>query len=273
MHTYAKRAWFFAVVSAGAIASSASCGGRLGVDAPDEHPEAPDSGVRVPPDTGTLYPPYDSGEPWRDDTSIAPPWDDTGTFPPYDSGAWPPYDSGTWPPYDSGTWPPYETGYDTGYAPWDTYYDSGTPVVWPPDGGVDAYPAPDSTGLSKFDRLKTDLVGTWRGPRTDPWEPAEIVEVRFEASGHFSSHCVTTAGWRPCTVFYYASDVDSPDKHYEVYDLHADGRGIGRIWFTAGSAWDPLDFIDIDGSGEHLKFEYSNRGYGPLVFDLTRVGP
>jgi hypothetical protein len=160
--------------------------------------------------------------------------------------------------------------------------DYATPPTAIPDGSSWQAPfgappsAPDSSlpPAPLFDWMRRAIVGDWIGTRTNPWDPPATVRIHFDASQSYTAHCVDAN----CSVWHYGIDDDLPNKQYQLYDLHADGTGLGRI-FVAFSATDALegrmDSITISADQQSLSFnfypDWLGRTIGPVHFDLTRT--
>ncbi len=79
------------------------------------------------------------------------------------------------------------------------------------------------------------------------------------------------------SAFYYGSDLNSDVKTYEIYDIAANGKGIGRI--KIGSQDSNMNWYTTDGTltnvtfnnPNNMTFEFWEGGeYGPVKFTLTR---
>lgn len=121
-------------------------------------------------------------------------------------------------------------------------------------------------------RLRQGVLGTWKGTVTTPWQPPYAVTITFEADGHYSAHCVQLDV--SCRAFYWGSDLDTPEKRYDIQDVRADGKGTAEIliWFDPGNVnHGQLRSIDLSADGNTLTFEAWKDSYGPLKFALTRA--
>jgi hypothetical protein len=156
--------------------------------------------------------------------------------------------------------------------------DSGADAVAPDTGEDVAQDVVAQDATTPFERLKQGIVGDWIGTRTDPWDPAAIVRVHFDASGTYTAHCVPATS-SEC-AFHYESDDDLPNKTYDVYDLHMDGTGIARLFVVFPN--DPnnpgqgtMDSIVLDATGSALTFDFYpswlNSKIGPIHFTLNRA--
>jgi hypothetical protein len=126
---------------------------------------------------------------------------------------------------------------------------------------------------SEFERIRKGIVGTWIGRHSDPWGEPFLVEITFEADGHYSGHCAQASCRAP--VFYYGIDDDSPLKTYELRDVLANGRasGVIGILFALNGVPEVRDLrqVFVSQDLQSLTFEFWNGIYGPVVFDLRRV--
>jgi len=120
-------------------------------------------------------------------------------------------------------------------------------------------------------RLRRGIVGTWLGVQTNPWSDVPCsTKIQFEANGHYSAHSPNES----CTVFYYGSNDDSPEKRYSIDDVLANGEGHAEIeiWFSPGlTNRGELRRLFLSEDENELRFEAWKTGYGPLVFTLKRV--
>jgi len=122
-----------------------------------------------------------------------------------------------------------------------------------------------------FARARYGMVATWTGTATSPWVAPYTVEIAFAADGTYDAHTVDRSGVSyAVTPFYYGADPVSGT--YELVDLHANGEASGKISIDPAQSADPLDAIRFNDDLTHLRFEYSHRGYGPIVYELD-CGP
>ncbi|MFN0029346.1 MAG: hypothetical protein ACKV2O_19495 [Acidimicrobiales bacterium] len=123
------------------------------------------------------------------------------------------------------------------------------------------------------------IVGRWTGPVTVPpmWGPITDFQVEFRADGTYSVSSSSGPG------FYYGSNLDDPNKVYAVTGSYPDGQpGSGTLRITWGNPNLPnpqtvgdLTQVRFSDNSDQLHLEFwstwSGR-YGPIVYDLTRVG-
>jgi hypothetical protein len=118
-------------------------------------------------------------------------------------------------------------------------------------------------------RLRKGVLGTWVGTQTNPWQPPCATTMTFGSDGVYTAHSPGDG----CGVFYYGTNDDSPEKTYDLNDIHADGQGSGSlaIYFGPGNTnLGVLDHIVLSDDENQLSFECRKDGYGPLIFSLTR---
>jgi hypothetical protein len=121
----------------------------------------------------------------------------------------------------------------------------------------------------QFIRIRNGMVGTWVGVQSNPWFEDCPTTLTFEANGHYSAH----SPGEGCTVFYYGTNNDSPEKTYELADVLANGEGWGEIeiYFEPGNTnRGELRHVVLSADGNGLTFESWKDGYGPVVFTLER---
>jgi hypothetical protein len=140
------------------------------------------------------------------------------------------------------------------------------------DGTYDACVCADagSWEQQQFARIKQGMVGTWIGTQTNPWDEGCPTTLTFEANGHYSGHSPADT----CVVFNYGTNDDSPEKTYQLTDVHATGEGWGeiQIYFSPGDTnQGELRHVALSPDGNLLNFECWKGEYGPLVFSLKRL--
>jgi hypothetical protein len=100
--------------------------------------------------------------------------------------------------------------------------------------------------------------------------------ARFEADGHYSAQC---DAHECCVAFYYGTDDDTDIKVYELNAIGLDGViGLIDIAFQYGPgiydlpAWQgELHRVNLDATGNRLRFDFSERMRDPISFDLART--
>lgn len=141
------------------------------------------------------------------------------------------------------------------------------------DGTLGCCRCSDSTARERFDCLADGMVGLWQGTVTTPWGPAYRAQLELRADGTYATTCSGECN----ATFYYGTDGDGDGRRYELLDLTADERGVGRlrVAFRGGARqWGSLEAADLSADENRLRFEFWNvwaRGrYGPVELDLTR---
>jgi hypothetical protein len=144
------------------------------------------------------------------------------------------------------------------------------------DSGVDAAPRPaDASDALAW--MRQAMVGTWRGVRTDPWDPPAEVVIHFDASGTYSAHCANPP-FDGC-VWHYGTDRDMPTKTYELVSVNGNGVGTGSIMITfqpTEALKGSLDAVGIDPTATEMTLDFYPTWLGqlgPVHFALTRVVP
>ncbi len=157
--------------------------------------------------------------------------------------------------------------------------DGGTSVDATPlfDSSIDVLQPADDAATT-YEWLRGAMVGTWRGVRTDPWEPPADVLIHLDAAGRYTAHCTDQQASDPC-VWHYGTDQDLPGKTYELVTLTGNGKGSGRI-LIAFSATETrtgaFDSLVVDPTGMTMTFDFYPAwlgALGPVHFTLTRVLP
>jgi hypothetical protein len=150
-------------------------------------------------------------------------------------------------------------------------------------------PAPEAAAASppsvdprseELQRLKKEIIGTWRGEMTQPNAPAPHVEITFKPESPLSAHCVWPAdaglarypdgGIPECRVFGWLFNEPSPELTYDLVDVLADHTAIGRLTSAHGREVE-MRKVTIDPGGTRLTFEISDRQSLPLKYELTRA--
>jgi hypothetical protein len=128
-----------------------------------------------------------------------------------------------------------------------------------------------------LDFIKQSMTGHWQGIVTTPWKQPYSVDIIFEANGHYSAHCLNPSDGCE-TAFYWGKDYESPAKKYSIYDVDANGNGLGKltVMFLGGNTQTgSLDKIFISESKDHLTFDFysdwKDSVYGPVHFELDRT--
>jgi len=128
---------------------------------------------------------------------------------------------------------------------------------------------PDDGDLLAWARY--GMVATWRGTATTPWVPPYTVEIAFAADGTYDAHTVDHSSVSyPVPPLYYGDDPVS--GVFELVDLHSNGEFSGKISIDPTQSADSFDAVRFNEDLTHLHFEYSHRGYGPIVYELD-CGP
>ncbi len=128
----------------------------------------------------------------------------------------------------------------------------------------------DSGLLAQHQRL---LVGTWEGVVETPWTSPSAVAMVFRSNGSYSA--VNLEGG---SALYYGTDEDHPSKVWELVDIRANGSSQGDITIYFGSSGsqnrEMIDKVQFDEHGWIVSFEvWTRSGYGPIEFQLRRIGP
>lgn len=134
---------------------------------------------------------------------------------------------------------------------------------------------PQPTEPEQLACLDRGVVGTWQGVVTTPWQPPYRVQLILRADGSYASTCLEP----DCVVFYYGEDGDRQGREHDLFDVRADGRGVGRfsvVWSNGGRQLGDLDNLRLDASEQTLDFDFWNSWgggrRGPIQFSLQRQG-
>lgn len=116
------------------------------------------------------------------------------------------------------------------------------------------------------------MVGTWTGTMTCPWQAPIAVSFTFRADGTYSSKA-DVEGTGP--ALYYGSDLDSPLKTYNVYDVSQTERKFGlcrlTVYFQGSETTVEEELQDLTVTGTTLGFQFLHLGkYGPVSVQLSR---
>jgi hypothetical protein len=156
----------------------------------------------------------------------------------------------------------------------------------PGGGGAATTPAASELGPRPNDRdgryawMKTAIVGTWRGTRSNPWDMSADVVLRFDAAGGYDARC--TSGDPACSVWHYGTDdLSAQGRTYELEDVATNLKGSGRIGipFTLDGTdvvTGSIERVDIDETGRELTFDFYPTWLdrlGPVHFELQRMAP
>jgi hypothetical protein len=120
---------------------------------------------------------------------------------------------------------------------------------------------------------RTQIVGSWSGTGTNPWQDPYEVVFEFRADGTYFASCVQTTN---CLALYYGQDVDSPLRTYVLDDIKANHLAQGQIAQVFGNqvGYDAMLDVAIDENAQQLWFSVMDQGiYGPIKLDLHRTGP
>jgi len=146
----------------------------------------------------------------------------------------------------------------------------GTPWIGPVrDACLDFEFRSTATTVETFDELESALIGTWAGCVWTPWTPPYWVTLEFRADGTYTSRAEVAPNGEKYPALYYGTDDDSPDKRYQLHDLHDSGLGSGQI--DIGGNRDELRNIAL--MGDRMQFEFFHASvYGPLTYRLYLQG-
>lgn len=130
-------------------------------------------------------------------------------------------------------------------------------------------------GTDEFQLLawyQAAIVGHWQGTMKTPWNEPYSLEMRFEENGHYLALGGNEFGAAP---LYYGPQADTPANVYELEDVKANKKALGRL--QIGPVGDPfwLDLHTVGFSADlaHVSLEIWNQEYGPMNADLSRVTP
>ena len=150
--------------------------------------------------------------------------------------------------------------------------------VWPPvtielepwiDGRLDDLD-------EELDRVTNGMFGSWYGVVTTPWTPPYEVTARFGEDGSYSAQCDAN---ECCVAFYFGTDDDTNIKVYELTTIGPEGVfGLIDIAFEYGPGvydlpgWQgELHRVNLDATGNRLRFDFIETTHGPVSFDLART--
>jgi hypothetical protein len=132
-------------------------------------------------------------------------------------------------------------------------------------GFVVSAPCVEANPIPTLAQLRQQMIGTWRGQMTSPFQGPQSVQFIFRASANYSAANFTGMG----PALYYGTDDENPRKKYEVNDIHTngDGKGIIVVTFNANSGNEgEIDRIRVCNNGQQLDFVFFPTWLG-------RIGP
>ncbi len=132
---------------------------------------------------------------------------------------------------------------------------------------------PCSPSMTSLQQAQRAMVGTWAGTWTASFQPTPVeVLIVFEAGGHYSARTITPNE----TAFHYGTDLDQPDKKYELDNLKANGDATGLIsigWQGGPPTEGTLDAVRFCDGDRRLDFVFLPSWLSariPLTYRLTR---
>lgn len=158
------------------------------------------------------------------------------------------------------------------------------PTTTPAPRVVPTTPAPTApigTANSPLEELRLGVVGRWVGKATYTLDETRSFSLWLDlyADGHYSAGCLDDACF---AAFTQGNDGDWPTKRYSIYDLAADGSGVGDLYLLIGADGkvepttlrQALEGVRLSDGNKSLTFLFRMRSPSskPLRYDLKRVG-